>query len=88
MTELSALAESEGYAACDDAAQRRSPSAARSRGIILSKKALEGLFDSLHPVHRHRVFYIYAFPVSSLFALRFRSARAVVSGRFSLLVSK
>ena len=28
MTELSALAESEGYAACDDAAQRRSPSAA------------------------------------------------------------
>ena len=44
MTELSALAESEGYAACDDAAQRRSPSAARGRGIILSKKALEGLF--------------------------------------------
>ena len=28
MTELSALAGSEGYAACDDEAQRRSPSAA------------------------------------------------------------
>ena len=28
MTELPALAGSEGYAACDDAAQRRSPSAA------------------------------------------------------------
>ena len=59
MTELSALAGSEGYAACNDEAsvelsakggqprrraQRRSPSAARGRGTLLSKKAVDGLF--------------------------------------------
>ena len=57
-------------------------------GLYCQKRLSRAFFDSLHPVHRHRVFYIYAFPVSSLFALRFLSARAVVSGRFSLLVSK
>ncbi len=44
MTELPALAESKGYAACDDEAKRRSPSAARGRGTLLSKKAVDGLF--------------------------------------------
>ena len=44
MTELSASAGSEGYAACDDEAQSRSPSAVRGRGTLLSKKALDGLF--------------------------------------------
>ena len=59
MTELPALAGSEGYAACDDEAsvelsalggqprrraQRRSPSAACGRGTLLSKKAVESLF--------------------------------------------
>ena len=62
MTELPALAGSEGYAACDDEAsvelaafggqprrraQRRSPSAARGRGTLLSKKAVEAFFESL-----------------------------------------
>ena len=44
MTELSALAGSEGYAARDDEAQRRSPSDARGRGTLLSKKAVKSLF--------------------------------------------
>ena len=61
MTELSALAGSEGYAACDDdasvelaafggqprrRAQRRSPSAARAAGGLYCQKGRRGLFDS------------------------------------------
>ena len=70
MTELSALAGSEGYAACDDEAsvelsakggqprrraQRRSPSDARGRGTLLSKKAVEAFFDSPDPPVRKLV---------------------------------
>ena len=62
MTELSALAGSEGYAACDDEAsvelaafggqprrraQRRSPSAARGRGLYCQKRPSTAFFDSL-----------------------------------------
>ena len=43
MTELSALAGSEGYEACDDKAQRRSPSA---DGTSLAKKAVEAFLAS------------------------------------------
>ena len=46
MTELSAFAGSEGYAACDDEAQRRSPSAARGRGDFIVKKAVEAFLTA------------------------------------------
>ena len=49
MTELSALAGSEGYAARDDEAKCRSPSAARGRGTLLYKKAVEAFLYSLTP---------------------------------------